>query len=72
MATSVQVHRAESVQNFIALWLAIHGGDPIPDEVKDVAVNLAVYSAASRLANGAELRTVALHGLQKSVGQLGR
>ncbi len=61
----------------IELWLRIHGGDPVLDEIDklsaDLLVNTAMYNIASKLPagqNGREIQDVSLRNIEGVVKQL--
>ncbi len=71
----VNSHVERSVADIIALWLAIHGGDPGPDQsISRLSGALLIHHLAASLSPevGKQVRQAVGRELSESVGQLVR
>lgn len=68
MAIHREVQLALTPQSFIALWLAIHGGDPAPDSISVLTGGIAVLEQlqAEDVQSG-ELRGQVVQAMEKAL-----
>jgi len=60
-----------SVANFMALWLAIHGGDPVPDSIAVLRAGAAVMQVLrDDASSNKELSGQVVAAMQKSLASL--
>ena len=65
------IRQYETFIDPITLWKLIHGGDPVPPEVARLTAGLAIYSLASSLKGGAEIKAATRAFVEKQLAQGG-
>ncbi len=70
MPKSANVQWSLTPEHFIALWLAIHGGDPVPDRVGVLIAGAAVLQQLDQVKAGeaGALRTQVVGVMGKALG----